>query len=83
MGVQFATPDKRDSIVAVARNTERVAEVELDSVLGDDEPEADAAVDTDAETDVTNVAENAPHGATEAGNVTSDRNEDDDAGGSE
>lgn len=32
MGVKFAAPDPGDSIVAVARNTERVVEVEDDGV---------------------------------------------------
>jgi DNA gyrase subunit A len=36
MGVQFAAPDKRDSIVAVARNADRGIEVVLEGVLGDD-----------------------------------------------
>jgi DNA gyrase subunit A len=81
MGVQFATPDKRDSIVAVARNTERVAEAVLDSVLGDEEP--DGAATADVDTDVTNSADSASHSVTEAGSVTFDRSADDNAGGSE
>ncbi|TWP38246.1 DNA gyrase subunit A [Leekyejoonella antrihumi] len=65
-GVQFATPDKGDSIVAVARNTEREVEEEIidgvasdpaaaiqDSAnsVGDTDPADDQAVETDEATD--------------------------------
>jgi DNA gyrase subunit A len=79
MGVQFATPDKRDSIVAVARNAERVAEVVLDIVLDDAEPATDASTEPDGPA----VTGSASEGATGADGVTFELNADDNAGGSE
>jgi DNA gyrase subunit A len=79
MGVQFATPDKRDSIVAVARNAERVAEVVLDIVLDDAEPATDASTEPGDPA----VTGSASEGATGADGVTFGQNADDNAGGSE
>lgn len=45
MGVQFATPAKGDAIVAVARNTEREVEVEVEDAVASD-PEAGSEADT-------------------------------------
>ncbi|HET7305642.1 MAG TPA: DNA gyrase subunit A [Segeticoccus sp.] len=53
MGVQFATPGKGDSIVAVARNTERIVEAEVeasedggaDDTAATDAPTTDSAPD--------------------------------------
>jgi DNA gyrase subunit A len=81
MGVQFATPDKRDSIVAVARNAERVVEVVLDSALG--EEASDESATTDAEAGPDAVTESASQDETGAGSVTFEPNADDNAGGNE
>jgi DNA gyrase subunit A len=83
MGVQFATPDKGDSIVAVARNADRGIEDEPDDdtegAAGDSA--GDLAVDTEAiAPTVTDVARET---AAEAGTVVSDKDEDDNAGGSQ
>jgi DNA gyrase subunit A len=83
MGVQFATPDKRDSIVAVARNAERVIEVVVDAVLGNEEASTAATTDAEAPT----ATDSAPKDATGGGSVAfvqnADDNADDNAGGSE
>jgi len=83
MGVQFATPDKRDSIVAVARNADRGIEVVLEGAQSDEGSGADATTETDALT----VPDSAPPGEKAAGGVTfelsADEDADDDAGGSE
>jgi DNA gyrase subunit A len=84
MGVQFATPDKRDSIVAVARNAEAVAEV----VLGETESESETSTEVDGDGDGADLTDSAPHDATGAGNVAfeqdpDDSDADDNAGGSE
>jgi len=81
MGVQFATPDKRDSIVAVARNADRGIEVVLDSVLGDQESvqegaEHGTAGTTDA--DVPSVSDSPQEGAEAPGSVTFEPHSDDD-----
>jgi DNA gyrase subunit A len=83
MGVQFATPDKRDSIVAVARNAERVAEVVLDVDLDDEEAPAEATAQADLDTLGSAVTDSAPQDVNDAGSVTFDRDADDNAGGSE
>jgi DNA gyrase subunit A len=83
MGVQFATPDKRDSIVAVARNAERVAEVVLDVDLSDDEAPTEATGQADLDVAGTVVVDSVPHDVNDAGSVTFDRDADDNAGGSE
>jgi DNA gyrase subunit A len=82
MGVQFATPDKHDSIVAVARNADRGIEVVLDSILGDaggavagDEP--GSVVTTDPNAPI--LTDSAAEDATVAGSVTFDLNADDNA----
>jgi DNA gyrase subunit A len=79
MGVQFATPDKRDSIVAVARNAERVAEVVLDIVLDDPEPATDASTEPDDPA----VTGSASEDASGTDGVTFGQNADDNAGGNE
>jgi DNA gyrase subunit A len=83
MGVQFATPDKRDSIVAVARNADRGIEVVLGSVLGDEEPGTAATEDAGGPS----VPESASEDVTGDRSVTFEQNADDDAddnaGGSE
>jgi DNA gyrase subunit A len=84
MGVQFATPDKHDSIVAVARNADRGIEVVLGSVLDDEKPGNPATTGNAAPT----VIDSASEGAKAAGSVTfeqnaDDDNTDDDPGGSE
>jgi DNA gyrase subunit A len=97
MGVQFATPDKRDSIVAVARNADRGIEVVLDSVLGDaesvqegGEPGTGETMDTDVPTVPASVgdAARAPGSVTfepdsNDGTADEDDNAGNDAGGSE
>jgi DNA gyrase subunit A len=73
MGVQFATPDRGDAIVAVARNADRRIEVVLEVDLDDDGPDddgsdengqdengndgADIALGTELTTDLTTDAE--------------------------
>ncbi|MEP7191542.1 MAG: DNA gyrase subunit A [Actinomycetota bacterium] len=73
MGVQFATPDKHDSIVAVARNADRGIDVVLDKVLGGAEgaPE-DSAPDAGAitETDLPPLTDSASEGAKGPDGVT-------------
>jgi DNA gyrase subunit A len=97
MGVQFATPDKHDSIVAVARNADRGIEVVLGRVLGDGDAESAAqggepGSATTTATDVPSGTDSASEGAEVAGGVTfeldssdhaDDDDSDDDAGGSE
>jgi DNA gyrase subunit A len=73
-GVRFATPDKRDSIVAVARQAARLVELEEEAPDGD---VTDGVVAADAEAEVTTEAadmaatddatDEAPDGATGAG----------------
>jgi DNA gyrase subunit A len=83
MGVQFATPDKHDSIVAVARNAERVADVVLDSALDEEESDQSGTTDAEAEGEATTVTESASQDETGAGSVTFEPSADDDAGGNE
>ena len=83
MGVQFATPDKRDSIVAVARNTERVAEVVLDVELGDEESATADTGQAGLDPERTATTDIARHDVNDTGSVTSDWDADDNAGGSE
>jgi DNA gyrase subunit A len=84
MGVRFATPDKGDSIVAVARNAERNGEAD-DALAGEVDPDADGQVAVPAEHDVATDAETT--GADEAtpasDAVTSAESEDGTAGGNE
>jgi DNA gyrase subunit A len=77
MGVQFATPDKGDSIVAVARNADRGIEDEGDEGVNGTDP----AVTPDA--GAPTVTENALESAAEAGTVASKTDEDDIVGGRE
>jgi DNA gyrase subunit A len=84
MGVQFATPDKGDSIVAVARNADRGIEDgsddDTDAAQGGDEgPGTAVASDADAAT----VMSSAPEKVSEAGTVASEQDADDNAGGSQ
>jgi DNA gyrase subunit A len=82
MGVQFATPDKHDSIVAVARNADRGIEVVL-GVVSDGE-ELGEAVTT--ETNASIPTDSASEDAQGAGSVTfeaADDIADDNAGGNE
>ena len=83
MGVQFATPDKRDSIVAVARNADRGIEDGLDddtdTDAGGSEPGLAKTTDAVAPT----VTDGPPESALKAGTVASEQHEDDNAGGSE
>jgi len=85
MGVQFATPDKGDSIVAVARNADRGIEDEPDDDTVTDTPELDAAPATVAISDADDPTE--AHAGLEssaqAGTVASEQDEDDIPGGSE
>jgi DNA gyrase subunit A len=79
MGVQFATPDKHDSIVAVARNADRGIEVVLGGASDVGEPSTAVTTDTDAPI----LTDSAPEDAPAVGSVTFDPNADDNAGGSE
>jgi len=83
MGVQFATPDKRDSIVAVARNADRGIEDEgdEDAEIGEGGSEPGIAHTTDAVAPT--VTDGPPESAAKAGTVASERDEDDNAGGTE
>jgi DNA gyrase subunit A len=83
MGVQFATPDKRDSIVAVARNADRGIEDETDddTEINDGGSGPDVAPMTDAVAPT--VTDGSPETAPKAGTVASEQDEVDNAGGSE
>jgi len=80
MGVQFATPDKRDTIVAVARNADRGIEVVLEGAAG--AGESDAVIATDDVAALT-ATDSASPGETGAGSVTFETNPDDTSGGNE
>ncbi|MDQ1535928.1 MAG: gyrase subunit, partial [Actinomycetota bacterium] len=87
MGVQFAMPDKRDSIVAVARNADRGIEVVLEGASGADVSDEEVATD-DAEVATDDAAaltptDSASPGETGAGSVTFEPNLDDNSGGNE
>src|SRR5665811_2223130 len=74
MGVQFATPDKHDSIVAVARNADRGIEDEDETEEGSDGepgPDLDAMMDDGAPT----VTDGPPETAPKAGTVASEQDE--------
>jgi DNA gyrase subunit A len=87
MGVQFATPDTHDSIVAVARNADRRIEV----VVGDLEVSNPDVPLYGQETDVTLVTEgdaplivdSASEGPEPTGSVASEPDGDDNVGGGE
>ena len=75
MGVQFATPDKHDSIVAVARNADRGIEVVLGGATDDEA--SGMAVTTHTNAPI--LTDSASEDATDVGSVTFDPNMDDDA----
>jgi DNA gyrase subunit A len=87
MGVQFATPDSHDSIVAVARNADRTIEV----VVADLEVGRQDGPTEGQETDMTLVTDGEPpravdstsEGAEPTGSVASEQDGDDNAGGGE
>jgi len=81
MGVQFATPDKGDSIVAVARNADRGIEGEPNEDDSADEVGPDVALTNEADdpAQITGGTESSAR----AGTVASEEDEDDTAGGSE
>jgi DNA gyrase subunit A len=92
MGVQFANPDKGDSIVAVARNADRRIEVVLEVGLEQDASADDDVPDAVAPDGGQTVIDSVPEGGESAGSVASDADSadnaddddsDDDAGGSE
>ena len=90
MGVQFATPDKGDSIVAVARNTDSGVEDGLEEVPEDDaegaqgEEGADPAPDGAVPTVINSVSETtAKAGSLAAEQDADDNDADNNAGGSE
>ena len=60
-GVQFATPGKRDSIVAVARNTEREVEEEITDGVASDASDAD-----DSESDIIDAPDEPADGSDQA-----------------
>jgi DNA gyrase subunit A len=61
-GVRFATPDRGDSIIAVARNVERVVEAEADAAVD----AAEGAVVADANSAADGVPSDAPDNGGEA-----------------
>ncbi len=81
MGVQFATPDNGDSIVAVARNADRGIEVEPndDDSASDVGPDASLTNEADVPAETTGGSQTSAR----AGTVASEEDEDDTAGGSE
>jgi DNA gyrase subunit A len=81
MGVQFATPDKGDSIVAVARNADRGIEGETNDDDSADDVETDAALANEADDLAQTTGGSESSGR--AGTVASEEDEDDPAGGSE
>jgi len=88
MGVQFATPDKGDSIVAVARNADRGVEIVPDGVAGGEGPEDGASGGEEpgtvvsADSDASTLVDSESEGATQPGSVASEQDADDNAGGS-
>jgi DNA gyrase subunit A len=68
MGVQFATPDRGDAIVAVARNTERLVEAEVEAVV--EGAEESGALDGDG--DVAGQDTSAGQGASQVDAVPSE-----------
>jgi DNA gyrase subunit A len=83
MGVQFAAPDKHDSIVAVARNADRGIEVVLGSVADTGEPGPAATADLDGPILAVSASEDAPAVGSVTFDPNTDENVDDNAGGSE
>jgi DNA gyrase subunit A len=83
MGVQFATPEKRDSIVAVARNADRGIEDETDDDTDINDGGPGPGVDTMTDAVAPTVTDSPPETAPKAGTVASEQDEVDNAGGSE
>jgi len=83
MGVQFATPDKRDSIVAVARNADRGIEDETDDNTEINGGGSGPGVATTTGAVAPTVTDGPPETAPKAGTVASEQDEVDNAGGSE
>jgi len=92
MGVQFATPDKGDSIVAVARNADRGIEegpdddtegAEIDEGAEGSEGESGPSLGVETEAGAPTVTESTRETPAEAGTVASEKDDDDNAGGSE
>jgi DNA gyrase subunit A len=83
MGVQFATPDKHDSIVAVARNADRGIDVVLGSVVDTGEPGPAVTTDLDGPILAVSASEDAPAVGSVTFDPNTDENADDIAGGSE
>jgi len=83
MGVQFATPDKRDSIVAVARNADRGIEDETDDNTEINGGGSGPGVATMTGAVAPTVTDGPPETAPKAGTVASEQDEVDNAGGSE
>ena len=83
MGVQFATPDKGDSIVAAARNADRGIEGETDDDEGDAGDDGGPGSAPTAEADQAAETTAGTESPVRAGTVASEEVEDDTAGGSE
>ena len=83
MGVQFATPDKNDSIVAVARNADRGIEVVLDIVAGHEESRSVVPTDPDVSVNTDNSGEDETGDRSVTFDHNADNSADDNAGGSE
>jgi DNA gyrase subunit A len=81
MGVQFATPDRGDSIVAVARNADRGIEGEPNDDDSADEVGPDVALTDEADYPAQTTGR--IESSARAGTVASEEDEDDTAGGSE
>jgi DNA gyrase subunit A len=78
MGVQFATPDRDDSIVAVARNADRGIEDASDEDTGGAQDEGEVPSTAGAgEADASTVTQSAPEITAEAGTVASEQDADD------
>lgn len=83
MGVQFAAPDKNDSIVAVARNADRGIEVVLDIVAGDETLSSVVTTDPDAPNNTDSSGEDETGDRSVTFDQNADDSADDNAGGSE
>jgi DNA gyrase subunit A len=79
MGVQFAAPDRGDSIVAVARNADRGLEDGENGAQTEDEPDSGGTGDADAPSVMDSTDETTPA----TGTVTTEPDEVDNAGGSQ
>jgi DNA gyrase subunit A len=83
MGVQFATPDRGDSIVAVARNADNGVEERLEGNSDDVQGEEGSGADPTRDGAVPTVINSATETAAEAGSLAAEQDADDNAGGSE